>query len=95
MAALPAAAMYPDAGSVLELHAFRTAHHVGRAEGMQLTCGDQERVHGAHRSPAADARLGASSLLTSYSVRGGRVCSLKRVDPSKVMSEVSLGGLGQ
>ena len=94
MAALPAAAMYPDAGSVLELHAFRTAHHVGRAEGMQLTCGDEERVHGAHISPAADARLGASSLLTSYSVRGGRVCSLKRVDPSKVMSEVSLGGLG-
>ena len=94
MAALPAAAMYPDAGSVLELHAFRTDHHVGRAEGMQLTCGDQERVHGAHISPAADARLGASSLLTSYSVRGGRVCSLKRVDPSKVMSEVSLGGLG-
>ena len=93
-AALPAAAMYPDAGSVLELHAFRTAHHVGRAEGMQLTCGDQERVHGAHISPAAEARLGASSLLTSYSVRGGRVCSLKRVDPSKVMSEVSLGGLG-
>ena len=86
--------MYPDAGSVLELHAFRTAHHVGRAEGMQLTCGDQERVHGAHRSPAADARLGACSLLTSYSVRGGRVCSLKRVGPSKVMSEVSLGGLG-
>ena len=86
--------MYPDAGSVLELHAFRTAHHVGRAEGMQLTSGDQERVHGAHISPAADARLGASSLLTSYSVRGGRVCSLKRVDPSKVMSEVSLGGLG-
>ena len=77
-----AAAMYPDAGSVLELHAFRTDHHVGRAEGMQLTCGDQERVHGAHISPAADARLGASSLLTSYSVRGGRVCSLKRVDPN-------------
>ena len=89
-----AAAMYPDAGSVLELHAFRTAHHVGRAAGMQLTCGDQERVHGAHISPAADARLGACSLLTSYSVRGGRVCSLKRVGPSKVMSEVSLGGLG-
>ena len=44
--------------------------------------------------PAAEARLGASSLLTSYSVRGGRVCSLKRVGPSKVMSEVSLGGLG-
>ena len=49
---------------------------------------------GAHISPAADARLGASSLLTSYSVRGGRVSSLKRVGPSKVMSEVSLGGLG-
>ena len=94
MAALPAAAMYPDAGSVLELHAFRTAHHVGRAEGMQLTCGDEVPGPGAHISPAADARLGASSLLTSYSVRGGRVCSLKRVDPSKVMSEVSLGGLG-
>ena len=86
--------MYPDAGSVLELHAFRTAHHVGRAEGMQLTCGDEVPGPGAHISPAAKARLGACSLLTSYSVRGGRVCSLKRVDPSKVMSEVSLGGLG-
>ena len=41
-------------------------------------------------SPAAEARLGASSLLTYYSVRGGRVCSLKRVGPSKVMFEVSL-----
>ena len=58
------------------------------------TCGDEVPGPGAHISPAADARLGASSLLTSYSVRGGRVCSLKRVDPSKVMSEVSLGGLG-
>ena len=48
----------------------------------------------SHICPAQRARLGASSLLTSYSVRGGRVCSLKRVDPSKVMSEVSLGGLG-
>ena len=36
--------MYPDAGSVLELHAFRTAHHVGRAEGMQLTSGDQHTI---------------------------------------------------
>ena len=86
--------MYPDAGSVLELHAFRTAHHVGRAEGMQLTCGDEERVHGAHISPAAEARLGASSLLTSYSVRGGRICKVRRVGPSKVVTEVGLGGLG-
>ena len=94
MAALPAGAGTRRLGSVLELHAFRTDHHVGRAEGMQLTCGDEVPGPGAHISPAADARLGASSLLTSYSVRGGRVCSLKRVDPSKVMSELSLGGLG-
>ena len=49
-----AAAMYPDAGSVLDLHARGTAHHVGRAASMQLTCGDEERVHGAHISPAAE-----------------------------------------
>ena len=42
----------------------------------------------------AESHLGASSLLTSYSVRGGRVCSLKWVGPSKVVTEVGLGGLG-
>ena len=43
----------------------------------------------------AESHLGASSLLTSYSVRGGRVCELNRVGPSKVTSEKSgLGGLG-
>ena len=55
---------------------------------------ERQRRQKVHSVPAAEARLGASSLLTSYSVRGGRVCSLKRVGPSKVMSEVSLGGLG-
>ena len=93
MAALPAAAMYPDAGSVLELHAFRTAHHVGRAEGMQLTCGDQERVHGAHISPAPKAKHALTRTLTRC-VRRGRVCKLKRVGPSKVSIEVGPGSLG-
>ena len=81
--------------SVLELHAFRTAHHVGRAEGMQLTCGDQERVHGAHISPAADARLGACSLLTSHSVRGGRslLAQTGRSEQGDVRSQ-SRRGLG-
>jgi len=56
--------MYPDAGSVLDLHAFRTAHHVGRAASVQLTCGDQERVHGAHISPAPK-----HALTTTLTVR--------------------------
>ena len=51
-------------GSVLELHGLGTAHHVGRAEGMQLTCvgcGDEERVHGAHRNSAQTVHLSSTT----------------------------------
>ena len=56
-----AAAMYPDAGSVLELHGLGTAHHVGRAQTMQLTRGDEERVHGAHRNSAQTVHLSSTT----------------------------------
>ena len=82
------------AGSVVLLLARHTPCYHGSVPGKQE---DKDRTATSRKGtlrPAQKARLGASSLLTSYSVRGGRVCSLKRVDPSKVMSEVSLGGLG-
>ena len=38
--------MYPLLVATRELHAFRTAHMMGRAEGMQLKHRASVRVHG-------------------------------------------------
>ena len=53
-AALPAAAMYPDAGSVLELHARGTAHMIpGRAASMRLKHSGNAPGPSAARSAAS------------------------------------------
>jgi len=77
-------------GNPAGLSFFRVFLRAGPYAHCVSTCGDEMAGPRTVISPAAEARLGASSDLTSYSVRGGRVCSLKRVGPSKVMSEVSL-----
>ena len=73
-----AAAMYPDVGSVLELQV-GTAHHVGRAQTMQLTRGDgymgltsvQRRKHAVARAHSflLTAFGGAESARSNGSVR--------------------------
>ena len=89
-----AAAGTRGVAAVFELHAAGTQYPMGSACVMQLTCGNETPGPRAHAQPAAKARLGASSLVTAHSARGGRVCELKRVGPCKVTSEAGLNGLG-